>query len=80
MMIVLMSPIALWEIRNYQYGAQEQKLAFKWNNSSFTVWKRLYSIMDCHKQPLSVNQNATFIVDQLKLPSRNDVFADDMGV
>ena len=34
----------------------------------------------CHKQPLSVNQNATFIVDQLKLPSRNDVFADDMGV
>ena len=34
----------------------------------------------CKKQPLSVNQNATFIVDQSKLPSRNDIFADDMGV
>ena len=34
----------------------------------------------CHKQPLSVNQNATFIIDLSKLPSSDDVFADDMGV
>ncbi len=34
----------------------------------------------CQKQPLSINRNATFIVDLTKLPSRNDVFADDMGV
>jgi len=34
----------------------------------------------CHKQPLSVNENTTFIIDLAKLPSRNDVFADDMGV
>ena len=34
----------------------------------------------CKKQPLSVNQNATFLIDHSKLPSRNDVFADDMGV
>ena len=34
----------------------------------------------CSKQPLSVNKNATFIIDQSKLPTRNDVFADDMGV
>ena len=34
----------------------------------------------CQKQPLSVNRNATFIVDLSHLPSKKDVFADDMGV
>ena len=34
----------------------------------------------CQKQPLSISWNATFIVDQPELPSRNDVFVDYMGV
>ena len=34
----------------------------------------------CQKQPLSVNRNTTFIIDLSKLPSRKDIFADDMGV
>ena len=34
----------------------------------------------CSKQPLSVIRNATFIIDLAKLPSKNDIFADDMGV
>ena len=34
----------------------------------------------CQKQPLSVNRNATFIVDLSHLPSKKDVFAGDMGV
>lgn len=34
----------------------------------------------CRKQPLSVNRNATFLVDLTLLPSPKDIFADDMGV
>lgn len=34
----------------------------------------------CKKQPLSINENATFIVDLSQLPSKKDITADDMGV
>ena len=33
----------------------------------------------CQKQPLSVNRNVTHIIDISHLPSKKDVFADDMG-
>ncbi len=68
--------------KSSQYGTHKLRVCRQLK--SFALYSSIQSISShawvCKKQPLSVNRNATFLVDLSHLPSPNDVFADDMGV
>jgi len=62
-------------------GAQEQKVCHLVKIVRTILFEKEHvNPWVCQKQPLSVNRNATFIVDLSHLPSKKDVLADDTGV